>query len=560
MTYDEIVKRLYSLDDFDYSSVASKYPAKVCEICGKEFVPTGRNGNRQRFCKRSHYIDCLVCGKPVLQVEPSLKPDAIRCTCSKLCANKYRSQRTKEVLLEKYGVENVSQVPEIHEKQIAGIRAKSAQTTEKIKAVMQEKYGGMGTASPVLRAKIEGTMQEKYGITNPDESPEFRKKISEALKSDKVIQKKIKNSRIKYGTDYPAQSEIVQLAMQETCMKHYGVPFSGMIPEAKEKAKRTCEELYGVPYALLTEKARRNAVASLAKNPKGYRISKLNLRFEEFFKEKGIELEREFYLERSKSADFRVAGTDVLIEIDPAYTHSDLPNHWNSEGLPPSAQLDRTELIESKGYRCVHVFDWDDWDKIAAMFTPKQTIYARNCILESIKPEVANKFLDQFHLQNHVRGTKFAYGLYYNDTLVSVMTFGKPRYNKNYEWELLRLCSHADYRITGGAARMFSQFIKDANPSSVISYCDRAKFKGEVYNQLGFSLHHVSDPAKVWVHQDKKGYITDNYLRTQGFDRIFNTNYGKGTSNEALIIRKGYRSVYDCGQLVFEWRSSENLS
>ena len=30
------------------------------------------------------------------------------------------------------------------------------------------------------------------------------------------------------------------------------------------------------------------------------------------------------------------------------------------------------------------------------------------------------------------------------------MTFGKPRYNKNYTWELLRLCTNNKYKIVVG--------------------------------------------------------------------------------------------------------------
>ena len=132
------------------------------------------------------------------------------------------------------------------------------------------------------------------------------------------------------------------------------------------------------------------------------------------------------------------------------------------------------------------------------------------------------------------------------------MTFGKPRYNKNYEWELLRLCSKSGFKIVGGSAKLFTHFVREYNPESVLSYCDCAKFKGKVYSKLGFSLHHISPPAKIWSKEDK--YITDNLLRQRGFDQLFGTDYGKGTSNEELMIADGWRSVYDCGQKVFEWK------
>lgn len=49
-----------------------------------------------------------------------------------------------------------------------------------------------------------------------------------------------------------------------------------------------------------------------------------------------------------------------------------------------------------------------------------------------------------------------------------------------------------------------------------------------------------------------KKHITDNLLRQQGFDRLFGTSYGKGTSNEQLMLDAGFLEIYDCGQK--KWR------
>ena len=144
-------------------------------------------------------------------------------------------------------------------------------------------------------------------------------------------------------------------------------------------------------------------------------------------------------------------------------------------------------------------------------------------------------------------------GLYYNNELVELMTFGKPRYNKNYEWELLRLCSHKDYKIIGGAEKLFIYFIRNYSPKSIISYCDYSKFSGDVYNRLGFKKMKNSTPSKHWYNG--KQHITDNLLRHRGYDQLFNTHYGKGTSNEQLMLENGFVEIYDCGQMTFIWSS-----
>ena len=132
------------------------------------------------------------------------------------------------------------------------------------------------------------------------------------------------------------------------------------------------------------------------------------------------------------------------------------------------------------------------------------------------------------------------------------MTFGSPRYNRNYEFELLRLCSNTNYSIVGGASKLFKHFVDTVNPGSIISYCDRSKFTGSVYEKIGMSFVRDTEPNKVWSKGTVR--ITDNLLRQRGFDQLFNTDYGKGTSNEELMIEHGWLPVYDCGQRVYEWR------
>ena len=130
------------------------------------------------------------------------------------------------------------------------------------------------------------------------------------------------------------------------------------------------------------------------------------------------------------------------------------------------------------------------------------------------------------------------------------MTFGKPRYNKKYEFELLRYCFSKN--IIGGAEKLFKYFINTYAPKSIISYCDKSKFKGDVYTKLGFTLLRKNiTPSKHWYHLNSKRHITDNLLRQRGYDQLFNTNYGKGTNNEELMRNSGFVEIYDCGQATY---------
>ena len=136
------------------------------------------------------------------------------------------------------------------------------------------------------------------------------------------------------------------------------------------------------------------------------------------------------------------------------------------------------------------------------------------------------------------------------------MTFGKPRYNRKFEWELLRLCALPGTSVVGGPSKLFSHFVREYSPKSVLSYCDRSKFTGKVYESIGMTLADEGTPNKHWYSprkSERMQHVTNNFLLQRGFDQIFGTSYGKGTINEQLMLERCYLPVYDCGQMRFEW-------
>ena len=246
---------------------------------------------------------------------------------------------------------------------------------------------------------------------------------------------------------------------------------------------------------------------------------------------------------------------NTLVEIDPTYTHSCVVNKKGYGGKDKRYHILKTIVANKSGFNCVHIWDWDNWNKVINLLLSKKIVYAKNCELKEVSKKECDKFLNFYHLQNTCNGQKVKYGLYYNNELVQIMTFGKPRYNKNYEWELLRLCSNKDYKIVGGSEKLFKKFIRHYNPQNIISYCDNSKFSGEVYKRLEMILLSKGSPSCNWSKGKEK--ITNNLLMQRGYDQLFNANYGKGTPNRNLMIQNGWVEVYDCGQSSYIWNNKE---
>ena len=481
---------------------------KICEECGKEFIP--RCGT-QRYCSGPHTTSCEVCGKVIDYIcSPREKP---KC-CSQSCIN----ERKRRTVFEKYGVDNVNQLQAVKDK----ISKKNS--------------------SEEVKEKRKKTCLERYGVDNVSKSEVVRKKLSEIMRSSTYLENRANTCMQRYGTVSPMQSDYVKSKVQQSNQQKYGVAWACQSERWKQSKIRTNLRKYGVPHYCMTD---------VCKASNGHTISKTNRRFAELLRHKGYDIQLDSIVLDRLSYDIIIKSTNILIEINPTYTHNSYGNHWNKQGLRHDYHLMKSKIAEKHGFRCIHVFDWDDWNKVINLFLYDLVIDCKHCTVKLISENDASEFETVHSLDGNCDQQSIYLGLYQDSLLIQVMVFGNSSPDKDYQWELLRLCTKSGYQVIGGFSKLFKYFIDNYSPQSIISYCDRSKFTGEVYETLGMKLHHMTEPAKIWSKGVKK--VTDNLLRQRGFDQLFNTNYGKGTSNEKLMLEHGWLPVYDCGQAVYTW-------
>lgn len=379
-----------------------------------------------------------------------------------------------------------------------------------------------------MNKKRSESMKTWWGNLSQNERDELTKKQLEggAGWNHNTIQNTIKS---KYGVDNVSQLETIKLkskeSMVKTCQERYGVDFNCLLPQCNASNGGTHTKPNMMFYALLKS------------NVEGYND------------EYGIG--REFVLNKYRY-DFRLGN--ILFEIDPSATHNSTWGIHNQEGIDKNYHLNKSLCAKENNFRCIHVFDWDDQEKVIKLVVKSDRVYARECEIKQVELTDAIDFINTYHLQNYAKDS-IRLGLYYNNELVSIMTFGKPRYNNKYTWELVRYCSSKN--VIGGIEKLFKYFL-DNYDGDIISYCDKSKFSGESYYKLGFTLIRDGKPCKHWYNIKTKQHITDNYLRQRGYDQLFGTSFGKGTSNEMLMLENGFVEVYDCGQYTFVYHREEN--
>lgn len=570
---------------------------KICKLCGKEFETTS---GRKTVCDNDHFTECIICGNKIKIKYASNIP--------KTCSPKCRMELMRHTCEEKYGSRDPGNLPKFREKSKQtclkryGVDnpSKSEEVISKIKSTWLEKYGVENVSQldshkeqvsktwqeksdeeiGVISERRRKTCQERYDVDHPMQSKEIQKRVQQTdlkrygvlhhITAKEVRIKSDKTKITKYGTIYPTQLESIQNKRRQTCMIKYGVEhplkskelieklrihynetlghWPGQDVESISKRKQTNIDRYGVPAAFLLPENQNKARDSMLKS--GHRrISKINLEFQKLLECIGISSTLEYRIE-NKFYDICILDKKIVIEIDPTWTHCSEGNMYDD--LDKNYHRDKSKIAQRNGFHCIHVFDWDDWDKIISIISDSKKVYARNCELVYLDHNQCDLFLQLNHLQGTVSGQIACLGLVYENKLIEIMTFGNPRYNKNYQWELLRLATQSGYKVVGGASKLFKHFVDDIHPDSIVTYCNLSKFTGEVYEKLGFK-HVRNNAPNIWWCRGEKKVISDTLLNQRGYDQLFGTNYGKGTSNHDLMMEHYWRPIYDCGQAVYEW-------
>lgn len=258
---------------------------------------------------------------------------------------------------------------------------------------------------------------------------------------------------------------------------------------------------------------------------------------------------------KRKEIDIYLPNYNFAIEFDGLFWHSNIY-------ISNNYHLYKTEECQKQGIQLIHIFE-DEWilkkEIVKSIIKSKlniidNKIYARKCEIKEINNKICSEFLENNHIQGNIN-CKIKIGLYYDNELISIMTFGKKRLalgNKtqnNNEYEMLRFCNKLNTQIIGGASKMLKYFIKTYNPKSIITFADRRYSQGMLYKKLGFHFINNTKPnywyvLKNEVTREHRFNYRKNVLIKEGFD-------ASKTEHE-IMAEQGYLRIYDCGSMKFE--------
>lgn len=181
-------------------------------------------------------------------------------------------------------------------------------------------------------------------------------------------------------------------------------------------------------------------------------------------------------------------------------------------------------------------------------------IHARQCEIKPCTKEEKRILLNNNHVQGNDNAQVY-YGAYYDNHLISVMTFTQPRVAlgakglpKEGVWELSRFCTNINYRIPGIASRLLRHFQKNHKWSEIYSYADKRWSVGNMYEKLGFTLTRDNPPDYFYVID---GVRKHRWNYRKDLLKTSLPNYDASLTEYQNMVNHGYYRVWDCGTLKY---------
>lgn len=449
---------------------------------------------------------------------------------------KLKVEKRKQTNLLKYGFEYVTQVEEIK---------------EKTKQNNLEKYGKPYTFQvDEFRDKAKKTLIKKYGVDSPFKSPEIKQRSIEATinkygvynvnyigKSKEIVNALTsREGMIKYLNENNIEtigtvSLANKLGVSQSVVRKISNKFNLTDRIIMVKHRSHYEDMIvdilhriGIPDSEIELNAK------IVNNPNSDRPSdtyeldiylpKYNLGIEYNGSAFHNEKYKDYNYHEIKETEARKQGIFIFNIF--GYTVSDEEVDLTDDEI----EIARAKIEDRLRVLTDHV---------------EHKIPARKCKIVDLSDNKYNDIKRRFMIFNHLQGfvgTKYTFGLTYDDELVEIMTFD---INEKYTYELTRNCSLRNTIVVGGASKLFQHFVRNymKRGDKIISFSDNGTTKGIMYKNLGFVPTHQVQPRYVWRKHHEP------IISRRKAQKIC-----KGVAGtEAQIMQSlGYTRIYDCGK------------
>lgn len=480
-------------------------------------------------------------------------------------------EKAKNTCILRYGVDNPSKLPSVKDKRKNtniknwGVDCvfKSEEIKSKISQTVLEKYGeDWYSKSKDFKDKYI-KFCEKLGVSHYSKSEEYKEKFEKtnlikfgfktSLLSPEIIDKIKMTNLSKYGNESPMRNEQIKIKSTKSSILdsnffiEIGYEFIEYDFKNSQYSLRNieCGHEFKIEYDLFRSRIKHNNNSCLVCFPKSELSSIKEKEIKNWLDKNSIEyITNDRTILVGKEIDIYIPDHNLAIEFNGLYWHSD-------KFKDKKYHYEKTIGCKSKGVSLIHIWE-DDWsfkkDIIKSIILNRigktsEKIFARKCELKVINNSESNKFLNENHIQGGVNA-QICLSLFYNNEIVSVMTFGKRRLNNKDTFELIRFANKKNINVLGASSKIFSYFLKNYNFNEIVSYSDSSIFNGGMYEKLGFKNMGETNLNYYWTDL-KKRYHRFNFNKK----RLIKLGFDANLTEDQIMKNEGYFKIWSCGQI-----------
>ena len=482
-------------------------------------------------------------------------------------------EKNKKTCLERYGVTNGGGTQE---------------SIDKIRQTKIERYGSFDVLNKLNKKNGDITRIKNYGSVEESYKHIIEKrKETLSSKSDEYynnISQKIKQTKLeKYGDENYVNIE----KMKKTCLERYGVDnyfkSDSLINENRNRRNQQILDKYS---EILYRTDDVFTCRCIDENCNFCDNKTFDIRYSSFFNRKfynidictnrtpekvgsfssceeksllnfiksiydGEIIENDRKVLEGKELDIFLPNLNIAFEFNGIYWHNEFNKHKKYH------QEKSLKCIEN-GIQLIHIWE-DDWlyknEIIKDFIKSKLNIFdirigARKCTIKHVGRNESFNFLEENHIQGGIRNG-YNIGLYYNDELVELITFGTLRKimggnQIENHFEIYRLCSKKGYSIQGGFCKLLKYIEKEYKPECIITYGNLDYTHGDVYLKSGFKQVSISEPTYTWVVNGVRRHRT-NFMKSKLKECLENPEL---TESEVMYNRGSWR-CWDSGKIKY---------
>lgn len=552
--------------DFDSCTVYTKLYC-MCDYCDLIFKRSKRNILVGRKTIQKESCNSKVCAKRKREESQLLLYGVKNAGGSVESLKKY-----KKTCLDKYGVENSSSLSKVKEKtkhtnllkygKPSYLSTKECSKAKKKKA--QELYGvNFFAQSPDIKQKIKKTNIQKYGVEHPMQNKGVQKKVKETcltkygvsnVSSVPEIRTKQLYTLLKnYGVNHPLQSKEIKNKQEATLFKNYGVLIPLQSEALKDKRKKTCLKTYGFEYPIQNNQVFKKMLETKMEKYGSYypNFKKTEFEIKNWLNSFGFDFQSNIEILNGKEIDLFDKKLLIAIEYCGLYWH----NEHSPEPRKRLYHFEKYKKCLEQNIQLITIFE-DEWhgrkDQCQNFLKSKIKVYdkkvfARKCSVDIISNKTSKLFHEENHIQGSPRGMIVAYGLFYENKLIGVMSLGRHHRNSS-QITLDRFCVSSGHQISGGASKLFkacTNWAANNNYSKIISWSDNRWSNGNLYKKLGFKLEKKLVPDYSYVNMKNPNKIR---ISKQSQAKK-NTKCPKNKTEVDWCTERGMARIWDCGKI-----------